>query len=508
MKAAIYARVSTEEQGREGTSLDSQIEYSKKLAQEKGLDVTEEYVFKEIYTGMSLDRPKLTALRTLIRNKDVNLIIAYTLDRLSRDPIHYILLQDEFERAGAELLLVTETLDSSDLGKLITYIKGYAAKLEAEKIKERTVRGRRSRVEKYGKMPTGRGVIYGYTYDKKAGTNIANSCLDTVRMAGMWLLNEGISLNEVCRRLMKMGIPAPKGGMRWSRSTIGRILRNSTYAGKTYVFKTMVKSKRRISRPIEERVELQNVVDKTAFAIDEWEAIQRQLDRNQQLSPRNQKMTYLLRGMVYCHRDGRKYHGVPIHRYPYYRCSGRNKLLSSDPCTNKTVNAQWLEENVWIEVVKALDNPELIVSNIQKMREYDTNTEHSEERIKHNSIQLGVLDEAETRFLRLYGANVISIEKLKSECERIKVEREKIIRDNKELEKQISRVRELVFDMSQIKEICNQVKARLVNLSFKEKRLILEILNMKVWIDGHAITLQGYLPIPDVDNVAIASQPL
>ena len=81
-----------------------------------------------------------------MRDKEVEVVIAYTLDRLSRDPVHFIILQEELEKAGVGLILVTETIDSSDLGKLVTYIKGYAAKLEAQKIRERTTRGIRERV--------------------------------------------------------------------------------------------------------------------------------------------------------------------------------------------------------------------------------------------------------------------------------------------------------------------------------------------------------------------------
>ena len=137
MKAAIYCRVSTEDQAVDGTSLGSQKEACLKKAQELGYDPSEDYTILETYSGLSLDRPKLSQLRQWIRDKAVDVVIAYTLDRLSRDPVHFIILQEELERADVSLIMVTEDIDSSDLGRLITYIKGFAAKLEAEKIKER-----------------------------------------------------------------------------------------------------------------------------------------------------------------------------------------------------------------------------------------------------------------------------------------------------------------------------------------------------------------------------------
>ena len=115
MKAAIYCRVSTEDQEREGSSLQSQLEACEKIAQERDYEVPLELIVLETYSGLSLDRPKLNELREWVRDKQVDVVIAYTLDRLSRDPVHFIILQEELERVGVELILVTEDIDSSDL---------------------------------------------------------------------------------------------------------------------------------------------------------------------------------------------------------------------------------------------------------------------------------------------------------------------------------------------------------------------------------------------------------
>jgi len=141
MKSAIYCRVSTEDQEREGTSLQSQLEACQNKARELGYEVPEEFIILETCSGLTLDRPKLPQLRQWVRDTEVGAIIGYTLDRLSRDPVHFIILQEEMEKAGVKLISVTEDIDSSDLGKLVSYIRGYAAKLEVEKIRERTTRG-------------------------------------------------------------------------------------------------------------------------------------------------------------------------------------------------------------------------------------------------------------------------------------------------------------------------------------------------------------------------------
>jgi len=501
--AAIYCRVSTEDQEREGTSLQTQLEACLKYCQDKGYNVA--CRLSEAYSGLTLERPKLNELREFVRNEQIDIVVVYCLDRLSRDPTHGVILTQELEKHHVILEAVTEDVDNTELGKLISYIRGYAAKLEAEKIKERTVRGKRARAERFGKLPTGRGVLYGYSYDKSKGMNIANNCLDIVRMMGMWVFEESIFLNEVCRRLMKSNIPAPKGGTRWSRSTVGRILRNPTYAGKTLVFKTVTAGKKRVANLREKQVEIHNAVDRVAFSWDEWLGIQKQLDRNREMSPRNQKLYYLLKGLVFCKRDGRKYYGIPMHGKPYYRCSGHSRLVLSQPCNNNSVDAEWLDETVWKEVQGVLLNPQLLLAELQRRRELNTDTAHLEEQIKLNQSRWEMLDEAETRYLRLYGIGACSQDKLMQECGRTRREQQKIDIENAELQKRVREAKELTLSIEGIKQACQLAKKNLADFTYEEKRLGLESLSIKVFVDGNSITIEGLVPIPEANTV---SQPL
>ena len=144
-KAAIYCRVSTDSQEREGTSLQTQFENCLTYCQSKGYEIS--YRFSETYSGLSLERPELDKLRELVRNEQIDVIVCYSLDRLSRDPGHGVIITQELEKHRVKLETVTEDVDNSELGKLISYIRGYASKLEAEKIRERTIRGKRARAE-------------------------------------------------------------------------------------------------------------------------------------------------------------------------------------------------------------------------------------------------------------------------------------------------------------------------------------------------------------------------
>lgn len=164
--AATYGRVSTDAQEREGTSLETQEEACRTLAIRQGYRVAEGHVYRESHSGSELwDRPLLTALRDAVRQRLIDAVIVYETGRLSRDPVHLLIIAEECAHWGVALIFVQDPVDTSDEGRLMLHVKGYAAKLEREKIRERQLRA------KYFNAQAGRihnhGVdLYGYRRDK------------------------------------------------------------------------------------------------------------------------------------------------------------------------------------------------------------------------------------------------------------------------------------------------------------------------------------------------------
>jgi site-specific DNA recombinase len=228
--AAIYCRVSTEDQEREGTSLQTQLEACLNYCKNKGYDVV--YRFSDAYSGLKLDRPKLNELRELIRNKQIDVLVVYCLDRFSRDPTHGVILTQELERHNVIIEAVTETVDSSELGKLINYIKGFASKLEAEKIGERTMRGKR-RYAEMGEIPSsfGRCNYWGLRYDKERKRF---DHIPGVIHIPKEILKRGIageSSSTITVDLQKRGVLSATGG-KIHRSAVSRVLSHArVYAG-------------------------------------------------------------------------------------------------------------------------------------------------------------------------------------------------------------------------------------------------------------------------------------
>ena len=500
--AAIYCRVSTDNQEREGTSLQTQLEACRNYCQDKGYDVA--YRFSEAYSGLMLERPKLNELRELVRNGQVDVVVVYCLDRLSRDPTHGVILTQELEKHDVTLESVIETVDSSELGKLISYIRGFASKLEAEKIRERTIRGKKARARE-GCMVGGGDRIYGYDYIKVANKNGGRRIINEieakwVKQIYQWLVDDGLSTKAITKRLISLNAPTKCGGL-WGRSSVIAILKNPAYTGKTYAF-TSAKGKKTFSKPKEEWIELSGDVTPRIIDDDLYQAAQKQLQVNSQTSARNVRREYLLRSHIYCRRCGRTYAGYTLKRcrngklneVKRYQCwaSKKTNLLASQ-CNNKSWKADTLESLVWAEIERIIDKPELIVSEIEKQRHGANQMGVLEPQLHQIDSKLKSLNRDQAKLLQ-WAIKDFPEELVTAENQRIIENRKNLQEQKAELERQIKAGLEAAVNLPLLERFVEMIRNKLTSLDFENKRMVLDMLGIKVWLDGNNIEITGFVP--------------
>ena len=504
-KAAIYTRVSTDNQESEGTSLQTQLEACRNYCQNRGYEVA--YHFNETYSGLTLDRPKLNELRELVRSDDIDILVVYCLDRLSRDPTHGVILQEELEKHQVALEAVTEDIDSSELGKLISYIRGFSSKLEAEKIKERTMRGKLFKA-KEGHIPSGGGAtIYGYDYVKKAQPNggrrvINDTEASWVKQIYQWLVNEGLSSNAITYRLRDLNAPSKSGNV-WSRRTVQQILKNPSYTGKTYVF-TTAKGHSQFSRPQEDWIEIDGVTP-AIISQELFDAAQKQLGINRQKTVQNTKHQYLLRGHIKCRLCGHTYAGsITIRnknnkRYVnlIYRCMGKRRMhTSGERCCNKSWGANNLESIVWAELERYLSNPELIVNQIEAQRQNADQTGVFEGELERIERQLKAVDREQHRLLQ-WALKDFPESQVEAENKRLNKARETLTAQKADFESQLKASRAAIISIPKLESFIERIQSGISTLDFEGKRLALDMLGITVWLDGQTIEVTGTL---DIEN--------
>src|ERR1700723_2307605 len=125
--AAIYARVSSEKQ-REERTIASQTAALIDFAQSRGLEVPREWVFEDDgFSGAKLERPGLERIRDLVAEGQIQAVLAYSPDRLSRKYAYQILLMEELARSGVETLFIKAPQGSSAEDQLLVQFQGMIA---------------------------------------------------------------------------------------------------------------------------------------------------------------------------------------------------------------------------------------------------------------------------------------------------------------------------------------------------------------------------------------------
>jgi DNA invertase Pin-like site-specific DNA recombinase len=252
--AAIYARVSSDKQKEENT-IASQTAALIAFAAEQGYAVPAEWVFEdEGYSGASLIRPGLERVRDLVAEGQLDAVLVYAPDRLSRRYAYQILLIEEFARAGVETLFIRSPRTATAEDQLLLQFQGMIAEYERAQILERSRRGKRHRARQ-GQVSVLSGAPFGYRYIRKSEQSAAYYEIDEVEAPVVRSVYErytvdGLSIGAITRLLNDRQIPTRKQTGRWERSTVWAMLRNPAYKGAAGFGKTQTAPRQRITRPL------------------------------------------------------------------------------------------------------------------------------------------------------------------------------------------------------------------------------------------------------------------
>ena len=498
MKATLYARVSTEDQAK-NYSIPSQLEAMRKFASEKGFEATIEFIDEGI-SGVILDRPALNELRECVRQKAVDIVIAYDPDRLSRKLAHLMVLADEFERQGVQLQFVTQSVGQSPEDKMLFGMKGLFAEYERTKLLERTMRGKLRKAKQDGKQPGGR-TLYGYRLvDGKH--QIYKDEARIVRMIFDWLVKDGLTLYACQMRLNRLGIPSPTGRKWWNRGTVYRIATNQAYSGVWYFNKRCEKDGRDALRTKQEWVP---IAIPAIIPKDIFEQVQSRFEKNRVFALRNTRREYLLSGLLVCSKCGQRYSGWTSRGRTYYRCRSKRGDVLPEPCPSSSVRADKIELLVWDTVSRLLSQPQLVIDQVKKgehkpLGYLETNLDRVRRALARKKIEAD-------RMLDAYRIGAIDLHTLKQKMDEIRSEEAKLNEERLRLETELHKAAAQELNEEKLLEFCQNLPSTLANLAFTDRRQILREVVDKIIVDGDKVTIYGIIPEPDqkVENASIES---
>jgi site-specific DNA recombinase len=509
-RVALYLRVSTDEQAKEGHyGLKVQEDSLRKYCEFKNYSLNEEYVFIDAGLSGSLPinkRPALNEAMERAERNEFDVLLVYKLDRLFRD-LHELL--------GAEKMLVKYKIElespsdhidtSTPMGRFGFQMIGGFAELEKGVIRQRMMGGK-LRAAQDGKWVTG-VPPYGYRVDKKTKTLVLEPTeVEVVKKFYEWLVFEKCSLREITQRAIELNLPTPahksirgqkssKSDIRikgnWYRRTINRILVNEVYTGTFYYnkYKRPFKYLSAIDneehqRPKNDHIELQvpPVISREMFE----KAIE-QLKMNRVMQKRNEKRTYLFSGLLYSGYTGHKlqsgyqtpkkdlktptlgkYYHVYIPPLDRSRDDGLQYVNHGQCAETRLIT-------IWDTLVSILKDPANTIPQLEEYTFKNSNEAQTVKKIAELDKQLVTINEQQVRIVRAYTDLGIEQDEYESMIKEKRSRQKELEIQKQKLSQTLLKKQEQHNRNEVITQLFEKLKSKLDTVTYEQQQYILRL---------------------------------
>jgi site-specific DNA recombinase len=519
--AAIYARVSSDQQ-REAHTIASQTAALIEWARTLDLEVPTAWIVEdEGYSGATLERPGLERVRDLAAEGQIQAVLIYSPDRLSRKYAYQILLIEELARHGVETRFLNAPQGATAEDQLLVQFQGMIAEYERAQILERSRRGKRHRA-RAGEISVLSGAPYGYRYIRKSDEAPASyAVIDaeacTVRQVYEHYTMAGWSIGAITRWLNEHGVATRKPGTRWERSMVWAMLRNPAYRGTACFGKTRVALRQRVTRalrmrggmttrnsanherPREEWIEIPvpALIDEPTFA-----RAQELLHENKVRSRRRTITPSLVQGLVSCRQCGyalsRASTRSSARLIHYYRCIGSDswRHLGGPRCDSRPVRQDLLDQIVWTEVIRLLEDPALIQHELDRRlaaaRAADP-TKQREQTVQRDLVRVGKSIE---RVLTAYQEDLLSLEQLRERMPSLR-QREQALRAERQSIADQTRERTTYLRLAEtLSAFLARLRVAADTLDVLERQRLVRLLIKEVLVGDDTIVIRHCIPVP------------
>jgi site-specific DNA recombinase len=485
-RAAIYIRVSTEDQ-QKGYGPKMQREETVKAATERdGCTIQENHIIDDSISGSSHNRPGWKKLLEIAKRGDIDVVYFWKLDRMMRDEYFFYMNENELKKCGVDLRFATQDLsDPFNRG-----IQVVVAADERRKIMQRTYGGR-IRAVKDGKWVCQPPM--GYDINDKTGTlKINQREAKNIKQLFTWLVEDRLSLTALAKRAYAYHIPTKfdvkkrkkykYGRHFWSKGALGRLLSRDYYA-------TGVAHFCKVKRPRQGKVERRPQAEWLAVSVppiiskDIFEKVQKQLLRNSKFARRKTKRQYLFAKRLRCkicnglltancrtEREGDKFY--------------RNDVWSEKKCPECVYfRERDLDSAVWDSMNRFFSNPSMFMNKLDKIRKRGSKQQQIEEERQN-------LATAEEKIFReekilldhelssLYSTRVISEKRKEIESRRKDIDERK-----QELEKLTLMEERRLQSITSAEKLYKRMKEKLENPTYTIKQRVYGLLVDKILLN-------------------------
>ena len=506
LRIATYIRVSTDEQAKEWFSLDAQVRAIKAkitTKESEWWEYDENLIFRDEWFSWTLKRrPALDELLKKCRNKEIDVIITWKIDRFFRKLSYLLDTVEELWKLNVDFVSATEVFDTSAVWKLMFQMLWVLAEFERNMIMQRT-REWRMESSRQGNYVWW-WVPFGFTVEEKK-IFVFEDEARYVRKIFEWFAVDNKSVEYIAETMTKLKIltkwdKTKKKNTRtanplchWLPSSIRKILKSEKYIWKYYYNRTSKDSNwKKKENPRSEWVEFE-----CPKIVDEWvfqKAQERMKESKKKANNTNRK--YLFWWKIRCWKCSSWYTWrLSTKKTKNYICIKRNPSKTATPCDAKEISELQLESAIWGTVKNFLEKPEKEIKTIIKSFQQEPYYKELQNIRAELSMSLKKEQEARKRVqewfkLWVYDANEVQ-EELKTINERRQDLQDEIVWIDEQLTIEIWKKQKTIS----AKEMYKKYKNNLENITYDWKYEVLQALVKRVVIDWESVKFE--LAIPD-----------
>jgi site-specific DNA recombinase len=524
----LYARVSSEQQQAAGT-IASQVAALRERITGDGASLHPEHTYiDDGYSGATLVRPALERLRDAAAAGQLDRLYVHSPDRLARKYAYQVVLLEELQRAGVEVLFVTHPAGQSAEDELLLQVQGMVAEYERARFAERSRRGKRYRAG-CGAVSALSAAPYGYRYLPKvdgsgeARYEILLEEARVVRAMFTWVGQDRLSLGAVVHRLEEAGERTRTGKTHWDRGTIRKLLRNPAYTGRAAFGKT------RCAPPTTTRVRPargQPAYPRRSTCAhpvppDDWitipvpaivspelfAAVGEQLDENRRRArQRGDSVGHLLAGLLCCGCCGYAYvatstadHHEQRRQHAYYRCTGTEayRFGGTRICDNRAVRLDHLDALVWREVQGVLADPTRLETEYTR-RVTEGATEQADETTASLASRLRAARRGRERLIDGYAEGMFTQQDIAPRLLRLDERIASLERQQHDAEAAADQERDLRLVIATVDEFAATMRGHLEQADEATKRSLIRALVKRIEVHREAVHIVFRIaPLPN-----------
>ncbi len=360
MKTAIYVRVSTEEQAKEGYSISAQINLLAEYAKLNNFEIYNIYK-DEGLSGRTNNRPALNQMLNDAKNKSFDVVLVWKISRLSRNLKNLLNIVDILECLGISFISQSETFNTlNPIGKMTLQILGSIAEFERNTIVDNIKLGLNEKAKR-GEWLGGR--VFGYKSENKKLVVDNKQAKIIKEIFNQY--NQSHSLYKVTKNINKKGYKT-NNNKEFTQTSIYRILSNPIYIG--YLRHNTNKDNFYLIKGKHKAI----ISKKMYFAIQKSFPLKR---------VRNHVSEYILSGLLKCPYCQSNLFRYKTSKYRYYRC-GTYHNHGKDKCKGFLINADYIEEEIFERIKKIIKNPSVTKYIYDILKISDVFEDDFSERIK------------------------------------------------------------------------------------------------------------------------------